>query len=57
MRSVIAVVALATVAMAQSSSDTSVSPVSVVCSAINFLFLEYAQLTPALHSRTLLLST
>lgn len=57
MRSIIAVAALATVAMAQSSSETSVSPVSVVRSATGFLSLECTQLTLALHSQTLLLST
>lgn len=58
MRSIIAAAALATVVMAQ-SSDTSVSPVSVVCLSTVCTpgVLGYTQLTLLLHSQTLLLST
>lgn len=56
MRSIIAAAALATVALAQ-SADTSVSPVSVVCSAIICIPVPRIYTTNTVHSQTLLLST
>jgi hypothetical protein len=58
MRSIIAAAALATVALAQ-SSDTSVSPVSVVCPAIICIpgVPRIYTTNTLLHSQTLLRST